>query len=107
MREKIRTESVVVPPDSHRPFLLPADARSAVRGAVARQTVPIAAGALDDALLVTSELTTNAILHGGGITGFDVDVDGRDNEELRGLLNAGHQRNRPAWRISSPEHKPT
>ncbi|MFF1308198.1 hypothetical protein [Streptomyces sp. NPDC058307] len=23
-----------------------------------------------------------------------------DNEELRGLLNAGHQRNRPAWRIS-------
>ena len=30
-----------------------------------------------------------------------------DNEELRGLLNAGHQRNRPAWRISGPEHKPT
>jgi anti-sigma regulatory factor (Ser/Thr protein kinase) len=33
------------------------------------------AEALEDALLVTSELTTNAILHGGGITGFDVDVD--------------------------------
>jgi anti-sigma regulatory factor (Ser/Thr protein kinase) len=30
---------------------------------------------MEDALLVTSELTTNAILHGGGITGFDVDVD--------------------------------
>ncbi|MEV8016898.1 DUF3631 domain-containing protein [Streptomyces sp. NPDC086554] len=30
-----------------------------------------------------------------------------DNEELRGLLNAGHQRNRPAWRIVGPEHKPT
>ncbi|AYC39388.1 hypothetical protein DWG14_03625 [Streptomyces griseorubiginosus] len=30
-----------------------------------------------------------------------------ENEELRGLLNAGHQRNRPAWRISGPEHKPT
>ncbi|MGY1437040.1 DUF3631 domain-containing protein [Streptomyces reniochalinae] len=29
------------------------------------------------------------------------------NEELRGLLNAGHQRNRPALRISGPEHKPT
>ncbi|MDX3611970.1 DUF3631 domain-containing protein [Streptomyces europaeiscabiei] len=28
------------------------------------------------------------------------------NEELRGLLNAGHQRNRPALRISGPEHKP-
>ncbi|ELP64364.1 DUF3631 domain-containing protein [Streptomyces turgidiscabies] len=30
-----------------------------------------------------------------------------DKEDLRGLLNAGHQRNRPAWRISGPEHKPT
>ncbi|WP_435812789.1 DUF3631 domain-containing protein [Streptomyces mirabilis] len=30
-----------------------------------------------------------------------------ENEELRGLLNAGHQRNRPAWRISGPEHEPT
>ncbi|MFC8129669.1 DUF3631 domain-containing protein [Streptomyces sp. NPDC057302] len=30
-----------------------------------------------------------------------------DSEVLRGLLNAGHQRNRPAWRISGPEHKPT
>ncbi|WP_037841968.1 DUF3631 domain-containing protein [Streptomyces sp. NRRL F-5126] len=28
------------------------------------------------------------------------------NEELRGLLNAGHQRNRPALRIVGPEHKP-
>jgi anti-sigma regulatory factor (Ser/Thr protein kinase) len=32
--------------------------------------------ALADALLVTSELTTNAILHGGGITDFAVDVTG-------------------------------
>jgi anti-sigma regulatory factor (Ser/Thr protein kinase) len=30
--------------------------------------------ALDDALLVASELTTNAILHGGGVTDFRVDV---------------------------------
>lgn len=30
-----------------------------------------------------------------------------DKEDLRGLLNAGHQRNRPAWRISGPEQKPT
>ncbi|MET7299642.1 DUF3631 domain-containing protein [Embleya sp. NPDC005575] len=28
------------------------------------------------------------------------------NEELRGLLNASHQRNRPATRVSGPEHKP-
>ncbi|WKX74184.1 DUF3631 domain-containing protein [Streptomyces sp. XD-27] len=30
-----------------------------------------------------------------------------DKEDLRGLLNADHQRNRPAWCISGPEHKPT
>ncbi|MFD5403370.1 ATP-binding protein [Streptomyces griseorubiginosus] len=34
--------------------------------------------ALSDALLVTSELATNAILHGGGITDFDVCVEGPD-----------------------------
>lgn len=28
------------------------------------------------------------------------------NEEMRGLLNAGHQRNRPTTRVSGPEHKP-
>ncbi len=28
------------------------------------------------------------------------------NEELRGLLNAGHQRNRPTLRVTGPEHKP-
>ncbi|MEU9456937.1 ATP-binding protein [Streptomyces sp. NPDC048277] len=78
MRENHRTESAVAPPESRRPTppLRPADARRAVRGAVARRAAPCAAEALDDALIVTSELTTNAILHGGGITGFDVDVDG-------------------------------
>lgn len=28
------------------------------------------------------------------------------NEEFRGLLNAGHQRNRPTLRVTGPEHKP-
>jgi hypothetical protein len=28
------------------------------------------------------------------------------NEDLRGLLNAGHQRNRPTLRVSGPEHTP-
>ncbi|WP_280688690.1 DUF3631 domain-containing protein [Kitasatospora sp. GAS204B] len=28
------------------------------------------------------------------------------NEDLRGLLNAGHQRNRPTLRVSGPDHKP-
>jgi|GEM_PF-1805136 len=32
--------------------------------------------ALGDALLVASELTSNAILHGGGVTDFHVDVAG-------------------------------
>ncbi|MEU9156692.1 ATP-binding protein [Streptomyces sp. NPDC048417] len=76
MRETYGTESAVIPIDSRRPSLRPAEARRAVRGAIARQAVPCAAEALNDALLVTSELTTNAILHGGGITGFDVDVEG-------------------------------
>jgi anti-sigma regulatory factor (Ser/Thr protein kinase) len=58
----------------------PSDVRSAIRRAVAgrgRTTGgPYDEEALSDALLVASELTTNAILHGGGITDFDVDVDG-------------------------------
>ncbi|WP_435838817.1 DUF3631 domain-containing protein [Streptomyces abikoensis] len=29
------------------------------------------------------------------------------NEELRGLLNAGHQRNRPSLRVAGPDHTPT
>ncbi|MFF7976377.1 ATP-binding protein [Streptomyces sp. NPDC007905] len=57
----------------------PADARRTVRQVVAERcgacAIPCDDTALEDALLVTSELTTNAILHGGGITGFDVDVD--------------------------------
>ncbi|AXL92473.1 ATP-binding protein [Streptomyces sp. CB09001] len=59
----------------------PADAREAVeravtecRGADGRASCD--AGALSDAVLVASELTTNAILHGGGITDFRVDVVG-------------------------------
>ena len=58
----------------------PSDVRRAIRRAVAgrgRTTgSPYDEDALSDALLVASELTTNAILHGGGITDFDVDVDG-------------------------------
>lgn len=59
----------------------PADARRAVERAIdaccrARHT-PCDAHAVSDAQLVASELTTNAILHGGGVTGFHVDVVGR------------------------------
>ncbi|MEU5314036.1 ATP-binding protein [Streptomyces sp. NPDC021562] len=76
MREQYPAESAVAPPATHRPSpLQPADARRAVRGEIARHAVALGATGLEDALLVTSELATNAILHGGGITGFDVDVE--------------------------------
>ncbi|MGQ4405551.1 ATP-binding protein [Streptomyces hayashii] len=59
----------------------PADVRSAVRKAVSGRCraagCPYDEEALSDALLVATELTSNAILHGGGVTGFDVDVRGR------------------------------
>ncbi|MGW1724054.1 ATP-binding protein [Streptomyces sp. NPDC002306] len=59
----------------------PADVRTAVRRVVDRECraagSPYDENALGDALLVASELTTNAILHGGGVTGFDVGVEGR------------------------------
>ncbi|MFI2436065.1 ATP-binding protein [Streptomyces sp. NPDC018693] len=59
----------------------PADVRRAVQHVVAGRCgvtgAPCDEAALSDALLVASELTTNAILHGGGVTEFDVDLDGR------------------------------
>ncbi|MEU4873242.1 ATP-binding protein [Streptomyces sp. NPDC021608] len=58
----------------------PADVRHAVRTAVSGRCRavgrPCDEGALSDALLVATELTSNAILHGGGVTGFDVDMEG-------------------------------
>jgi anti-sigma regulatory factor (Ser/Thr protein kinase) len=64
----------------------PSDVRTAIRRAVAGRCgatgCPYDEEALSDALLVASELTTNAILHGGGITGFDVDVDA-DGQTVR------------------------
>lgn len=56
----------------------PADARQAVERAVTERCrtthTPCDQDALGDALLVASELMTNAILHGGGVTDFRVDV---------------------------------
>ncbi|MGW5372673.1 ATP-binding protein [Streptomyces sp. NPDC004009] len=80
MRETHRTDSPAGPRQPYRPVpCRPADARRAVRRVVAERcrtrAIPCDDDALDDVLLVTSELATNAILHGGGITGFDVDVD--------------------------------
>ncbi|MFF3501457.1 ATP-binding protein [Streptomyces sp. NPDC003247] len=64
-----------------QPSCRPSDVRTAVRRAAAGRCAatgrPYDEEALSDALLVASELTTNAILHGGGVTGYDVDVDGQ------------------------------
>ncbi|MFH9863196.1 ATP-binding protein [Streptomyces sp. NPDC017202] len=59
----------------------PSDVRSAIRRALdgrgGATGSPYDEEAVSDALLVASELTSNAILHGGGIIDFDVDIDGR------------------------------
>ncbi|MFF9814837.1 ATP-binding protein [Streptomyces sp. NPDC014006] len=56
----------------------PADVRAAVRSAVDRRCRATGAHcdeeSLSDALLVASELTSNAILHGGGVTDYAVDL---------------------------------
>ncbi|MGW4026355.1 ATP-binding protein [Streptomyces sp. NPDC005009] len=58
----------------------PAEVREAVTRAVSERCratrTPCDTEALADVLLVASELTTNAMLHGGGITDFQVDVSG-------------------------------
>ncbi|MGW0337791.1 ATP-binding protein [Streptomyces sp. NPDC003011] len=58
----------------------PAEARKAVERVVSERCrvadASCDADALSDALLVASELTTNAMLHGGGVTDFHVDVVG-------------------------------
>ncbi|MGW1911863.1 ATP-binding protein [Streptomyces sp. NPDC002076] len=80
MRDKHRTScrATLREPRRHLPCR-PAEARRTVESVVAERcrarAIACGAAAMADALLVTSELTTNAILHGGGITGFDVDVD--------------------------------
>ncbi|WP_406369249.1 ATP-binding protein [Streptomyces sp. NBC_00647] len=53
----------------------PADIRQAVRYALAGRSgghTRDADAAVGDALLVASELVTNAMLHGGGVTAFEV-----------------------------------
>ncbi|MDF3301255.1 ATP-binding protein [Streptomyces tropicalis] len=86
MCERHRTHPVVTEPhaETRAPgpagTCRPADARREVERAIdaccraARTRCD--AHAVEDAQLVVSELTTNAILHGGGVTDFHVDVVG-------------------------------
>lgn len=85
MSEKYRTGSTRTPVGvSHgrRGPRSPAEARGAVRRVLSERScargADCAPDALSDALLVASELTTNAMLHGGGITDFDVEVVGQN-----------------------------
>ncbi|MFS8197955.1 ATP-binding protein [Streptomyces sp. CWNU-52B] len=61
----------------------PAEVREEVRHALAearrsrRREIVGDDDIIGDALLVASELTTNAMLHGGGVTGFEVTLDDR------------------------------
>ncbi|MEU1011952.1 ATP-binding protein [Streptomyces sp. NPDC005890] len=80
MLDNHRTSSTAILPEARRRVpCRPAEARRTVQRVVTERcrarALPCAPEVVEDALLVTSELTTNALLHGGGITGFDVDVD--------------------------------
>ncbi|QTD96297.1 ATP-binding protein [Streptomyces cyanogenus] len=80
MLDNHRTSSTAVLPEACRRVpCRPAEARRTVERVMTERcrarALPCPPETVADALLVTSELTTNALLHGGGITGFDVDVD--------------------------------
>ncbi|QHC28000.1 ATP-binding protein [Streptomyces sp. HF10] len=98
------TYSIPVDEARPRPPCRPADARRTVRRVVADRCRArhqrLGPGAMDDALLVASELTTNAIVHGGGITGFDVDVD---SAGVR-VSVSDHSTELPVARTSPPGH---
>ncbi|MBC9730682.1 ATP-binding protein [Streptomyces sp. TRM68367] len=86
MCEEHTTESVIETPGARAtvrpPAWRPGDARKAVERAVAERRRTSDTGydedALSDAVLVASELTTNAILHGGGVTDVRVDLVGTE-----------------------------
>lgn len=78
---------------AHAPPTSAAEARAVVTAVLDSASRSRDDEAAMDALLATSELATNAILHGGGITAFDVEItdDGLDvtiadsSEELPAL----------------------
>jgi anti-sigma regulatory factor (Ser/Thr protein kinase) len=51
-----------------------ADVRQRIRQELAKSSGPFDPLAVEDTLLVASELAANAIVHGGGITGFQTRV---------------------------------
>ncbi|MER5716533.1 ATP-binding protein [Streptomyces sp. NPDC002132] len=53
-----------------------ATARARVRRLLDTRATPPPRTVVDDALLVVTELVTNAVRHGGGLAGFDARLDG-------------------------------
>lgn len=82
----------------------PAEARGAVRRVLSEQSrargTACPPDTLSDALLVVSELTTNAMLHGGGVTDFDVEVVGQNLY----LSVSDRERRRPVARDPIDRH---
>ncbi|MFE9763106.1 ATP-binding protein [Streptomyces sp. NPDC005808] len=77
----LSTDTVTVPEQRRSGPRSPAEARQAVRRALEgrfRSGTADDEDAVSDALLVASELTTNAIRHGGGVTDFQVTLAGRE-----------------------------
>lgn len=76
------TSTVAVPEQPRSGPRSPAEARLEVRRALEGRFrdsgTPGDEDAVSDALLVASELTTNAIRHGGGVTDFEVTLGDRE-----------------------------
>lgn len=97
-----RTPPLPMTPMSSRPTpsgpRSPAEVREEVRHALAEARRSRLRDALEgddligDALIVATELTTNAMLHGGGVAGFEVALD----DEVVRLSVCDHSRELPA-----------
>ena len=91
-------------PDRPRGPRSPAEARQAVRrafeGRFRGRGTPDDEDAVSDALLVASELTTNAILHGGGVTDFQVTL--ADREVCLSVSDRSDQLPMPVRRFDDP-----
>ncbi|MFF3017332.1 ATP-binding protein [Streptomyces sp. NPDC057939] len=75
-----------------------ADARDRVAALLRRSGLPHDADAVTDALMVTTELVTNAIRHGGGLAGFHAEVH---DDALR-VSVADHSHEAPVAQTSPP-----
>ncbi|MFF3013096.1 ATP-binding protein [Streptomyces sp. NPDC057939] len=75
-----------------------ADARTQVAAVLQRTGLPWDPRAVTDALMVTTELVTNAIRHGGGLAAFHADV----HEGALRVSVADHDPRPPITRTSPP-----